>query len=189
VKNLIIILIVLVSGALAEIKLQAQAGGQGIGGGLGLGMDVIPLVMKAGVEFQSNQTPEISQKGTKDGISYDGSYKLASTSYGGYLAFSFPGVSMIPVVGIFGNPVIHAGALNGKVTPKIDSVGGMPIFGDTTGLIDGDVNISGSYIRLGLPFYLGPLFLEPSAGSQTIKVQGLSTYTVPDAQIALGISF
>ena len=120
----------------------------------------------------------------------DGSYKVSSTSLGGYLAFSFPGISMIPVVGILGNPIIHAGSLSGKVTPKIDSVGGMPVFGDATGLIDGDVTLSGSYVRLGLPFYLGPLYIEPSAGSQTLTLKGISkAYTIPDAQVAIGFSF
>jgi len=187
-KKVTLVLLIIFSFVFAEIKIQGQATTKGNGIGLGIGKSIIPMFLSVGLEADSNQSGAIDSSKTIDSITYEGSFTVQTTSVGGYIALSFPGISLIPVVGMFASPIIHVGSITGTVAADIDAGGGIPFFG-TTSVIGDDVSISGGYVRLGLPFYIGPLFLEPSFGSDTLVVNGLGTFPLPSAQIAVGIKF
>jgi len=188
-KKVLILSLIIMSTAFAQVKVQAQVGTLGTGLGLGVGMKVIPVLLDAGLELQTCSMPGIQDKGKVDvdGVetAYDGEYTYSGTNIGGYLQFHIPAINFIPVVNILANPIIHFGSIEGRVAVE----GTVSALGQA-GVVADDTTVKGSYLRLGLPFYIGPVFIEPSFGSQKLAVQKVGQYeNVPDAQIAIGLQF
>jgi hypothetical protein len=180
----IFLFLCVVSLGFSAVRLQGQAGVAGYGLGAGYGLEVIPLLLEAGVEGAVYAWPEIKSQGQHQGVPYDGSLNLNLTRAGVYAKFSIPGLSLVPVLGLFANPTIHAGAQNGMV-----SVDGSARLGSFGAPIEGRVPVQGSYASLGFPSYILWLFIEPSIGTQHISIPGYLNQSLLDAQIALGVSF
>jgi hypothetical protein len=182
-KKILLFLCVLSLG-FSAVRLQGQAGVAGYGLGAGFGLQVIPLLLEAGLEGAVYEWPEVKSKGTYQNAPYDGSLKLNLTRAGAYAKFSIPGLNLVPVLGLFANPTIHAGTQNGAI-----GVDGEARLGGVGAPIEGRVPVQGAYASLGFPSYILWLFIEPSIGTQHIYVPGYLNQSLLDAQIALGVSF
>jgi hypothetical protein len=182
-KKILLVLCVLSLG-FSAVRLQGQAGVAGYGLGAGLGLPVIPLLLEAGLEGAVYEWPELKSKGQYQGVPYDGSLKLNLTRAGAYAKFTIPGLNLVPVLGLFANPTIHAGAQSGVV-----NVDGEARLGSVGAPIEGRAQVQGAYANLGFPSYILWLFIEPSIGTQHIYIPGYLNQSLLDAQIALGVSF
>ncbi|MDR2432039.1 MAG: hypothetical protein LBD99_07305 [Candidatus Margulisbacteria bacterium] len=184
-RKITLLFLALVSLGSAALRLQGQAGALGYGFGLGLGVQVVPVLLEAGLEGSVHTISSIESKGAYSGTNYDGEAKTSLSRAGGYVKFYIPGLNVIPVLGIFAYPTIHAGTQTGFI--EVD--GTARLFGSGQAF-DGRRAVQGSYALLGFPNYLGPLFIEPALGVQHIFIPGaLDLGSVYDAQIALGVSF
>ena len=183
-KKAILLMVLVSSFGFSQLKGQVQISPLGTGIGIGVGKSVIPMLMKVGLEVQTYQSPTVTDKGTIDSVSYKGEYVYTGTNLGGYIAFSIPALNLVPIVKILANPVIHIGSIQGNISVDgtVSALGQNEIIADTT-------KVSGSYMRLGLPYYIGPVYLELSAGTQTYIIDGIGEFNLPDAQLAIGVSF
>jgi hypothetical protein len=186
---LILLLILWCSTAFSELRLQGQAGLLGTGYGLGLGQQIIPFLLDGGLEGSMYSIAPFKSVGSYNDdnlglVQYSGEIGLTTTRVGGYFKFNFPLLDLVPVIGILGHPTLHFGTQNGiaSVTGEVRPLNnGIPIEAAT--------QIKGSYFSLGFPSYLGPLFIEPSFGSQHIFLPGYGNYkNTIDASLAIGFS-
>jgi hypothetical protein len=182
-KKILLFLCVLSLG-FSAVRLQGQAGVAGYGLGAGFGSQVIPFLLEAGLEGAIYEWPETKSDGTYQNVPYDGSLNLNLTRAGAYAKFSIPGLNLVPILGLFANPTIHAGTQNGAV-----SVDGEARLGGIGVPIEGRVPLQGAYANLGFPSYILWLFIEPSIGTQHVYIPGYLNQSLLDAQIALGVSF
>ena len=175
-------LILLLAGASsASIRIQTQANTMGMGLGAGLSMPVIPILMDLGVEVTSATNPwSYSAEGsyvdeaTKQTVNYDGTLSWQGTRYGIFLKLNLPFIS----------PIIRAGAQQATISVDgdIHAVG-------ISGALDEDATLTGSYVSLGLPFYIGPVYIEPSFGTQSLYIPHyLNEKSIIDFQLAFGLS-
>lgn len=183
-KKFILLSLVIMSLGFSAIRLQGQSSVLGYGLGIGLGTQVIPVLLEMGIEGSAHTLPTFSTKGTYDGIAYDGELNSSMTRMGGYAKFHIPLINLIPILNFFAYPTIHAGTQSGYI--NVDGsvrLGTGEVFADRT-------QFQGSYALLGFPNYLGPLFIEPSVGTQHLAIPGvLNLESAYDAQIAIGVSF
>jgi len=188
-KKIVLITLLSLSVLSAQIKVQGQVSTLGSGLGVGIGMKVIPIILDVGLEVQTTAIPSLSEKGTKkvDGVptAYDGKFSYSATNIGGYLQLHIPAINLIPVVNIIANPIIHFGSINGSIT-----VDGIVSALGQDGVIADNTIVQGSYLRLGLPFYIGPIYLEASMGTQKLAIAKVGQFeSIPDVQLALGVQF
>lgn len=190
-KIIFLAFFLIMSWSFATVKLQVQGSTLGTGYGLGLGTNVVPLIMDIGFEGMMYSSPQINSKGTyKDEstgilVPYEGKIDLKTTRAGGYIALHFPGLSLVPIIGIISNPVLHFGTQHIKI-----NVEGNVRLADNGNAIDENLVGQGSYFLVGFPTYIGPLLIEPAIGSQHIFVDGFANYkNTPEAQLAVGLSF
>jgi hypothetical protein len=143
------------------------------------------MFLEVGAEGSLHGLPQFSSVGSYEGVPYEGKIGMTMTRFGGFLKFNFPIADMLPLVGMFFRPIVHFGTQNGLISVD-GSVrplnNGIPI--------NESIPIRGSYVLVGFPSYLGPLFIEPAVGSQHIFVPGYGNFkNTLDAQLALGLSF
>ncbi len=183
-KILLAILVIAfsVTAASASIIVQTQANTMGTGVGLGFSMNVIPVVLDLGVEGSMASSPwSYTDKGTytddttKQKVDYEGTISWKGSRYG---VFAKLNLFLI-------TPIIHAGTQQGTIS--LD--GDLRVPGTGTGISEAST-LSGSYMSIGIPFYLGPVFAEISAGTQSIYIPHFVDITsVTDVQVAFGLSF
>ena len=184
-KKLFIVLVmlsVLASASSASIIVQTQANTMGKGVGLGLSMSVIPMLLDLGIEGNTASSPwEYFDKGsyiddtTKAKVNYEGWLTLSGARYG-----VFAKLNLILVT-----PIIHAGTQKGTIA--IDGDLRVPGQG---GSYSDNADVYGSYVSIGIPFYIGPVFTEISAGTQSLYVPHfVDVPSVTDVQISFGLSF
>lgn len=190
-KKLFILVCTLCFFAQASIRLQAQADLTGYGFGAGLGTDLVPLFFEAGLEGSTHTFPPVksvgtfTEEGSGNTISYSGIMSMQMTRFGAYAQLHLPGVGLIPVLGLFANPVLHFGTQNGLIY----------VDGDVRPINNGypitdKLPVRGSYCLLGFPSYFGPFFLEPAFGAQHLYVAQYANYkNTVDAQLSLGVKF
>lgn len=190
-QRLFLVFLCIVSLSLASIRLQGQADVTGYGFGAAVGTDIIPFLFEAGLESSTHVFPSVKSTGVMHDpdsgitIPYSGLMSMRMTRIGGYAQLHFPGLGLIPVVGIFANPTLHFGTQNGLIW--VDGTvrpinNGYPI--------ETNLPVHGSYALVGFPSYFGPLFIEPAFGAQHIYVDGYANYkNTMDAQIAMGVKF
>jgi hypothetical protein len=188
-KRIIIGLIAVISCSFSAVRIQGQASVLGFGYGLGLGKQVVPMMLEAGLEGMVYNSPTVTSKGsyTEDGatVDYDGEFNLRSSRVGGYLKFTTPIADKLPVVGFLFRPVVHFGTQD--LSLNID--GDIRFLGVGSKIEDG-FNGKGSYVLIGFPFYLGPVYIEPAFGTQHIAAKGFGSYSnLPEAQVSLGVTF
>ena len=175
----------------ASIRLQAQADVTGYGVGAGLGTDIVPLFFEAGLEGSVHTFPSVKSAGafndadTGVTIPYSGIMSMHMARVGGFAQLHIPGIGLLPVIGIFANPIVHFGTQNGII--NVDGTvrpvnNGYPI--------TGTLPIRGSYCLVGFPSYFGPFFVEPAFGSQHLFVAQYANYkNTLDAQLSMGVKF
>jgi hypothetical protein len=176
------VVILLSSVASASIIVQAQANTMGEGVGLGLSMPVVPTFLDLGIEGNAAVSPwsyhdkgSYTDDNTKQKVDYEGTLSWKGSRYGAFAKFNF----------ILITPIIHAGTQQGLAT--ID--GDLRVPGQGTSIGE-SANIYGSYITLGIPFYLGPLFAEIQAGTQSLYIPHyVNIPSVTDVQLSFGLSF
>ncbi|MFC1518039.1 hypothetical protein ACFL5G_05755 [Candidatus Margulisiibacteriota bacterium] len=184
-KKIIIAFLVVLSLASvssASIIVQTQANLTGTGVGLGLSMPVVPMLLDLGVEVNSASSPwSYSDKGsytdpnTSQVVNYDGTLSWKGTRYGIFAKFNLA----------FITPIIRAGAQEATI-----SLDGSVRLLNEGGAITEEEKMYGSYISIGFPFYIGPVFIEPSIGTQSIYVPHyLNVKSFADFQLAIGMSF
>ena len=177
----IILLLCIISLGFSAIRLQGQAAVLGYGLGLGLGARVIPELLEMGIEGSTHAWPAIETKGTYQGIPYSGEVGFSVTRAGGYAKLTIPGLNLVPFLGAFAYPTLHAGTQSGLVSVE----GNVHMEGAY--MNTGKRQLQGSYVLLGFPSYLGPFFIEPAFGTQHIAMPGGFNRSFADAQIAIGL--
>lgn len=190
-KKLLVFTFILCFFAQASVRLQAQADVTGYGVGAGLGTEIIPLLFEVGLEGSTHAFPAVKNSGsfvepeTDMTIPYSGTLSMHMTRFGGYAQLHFPGLSLVPFIGIFANPILHFGTQNGiiNVDGEVRPINnGYPI--------TDKLPVRGSYCLVGFPTYFGPLFIEPAFGAQHIFVAQYANYkNTLDAQLSLGVKF
>lgn len=189
-KTLLFILTVCLF-AQASVRLQMQADVTGYGAGLALGTDVVPLLFEVGMEGSTHTFPSVKNTGSfidseaGETITYSGLMSMHMTRVGLYAQLHFPGLDLLPIIGMFAHPTLHFGTQNGIITVdgEVRPVNnGYPI--------EGKLPVRGSYCLVGFPSYIGPFFIEPAFGAQHIYVAQYANYkNTLDAQLSLGVKF
>jgi hypothetical protein len=190
-KRLLIVLCTLCVIAPAALRLQGQADIIGYGIGAAAGTDIVPFFLEAGVEGSEHIFPSTKSAGSfsdaDSGLSgtYSGIMSMKMTRVGAYAQLHFPGLGLIPVIGLFANPIAHFGSQNGIIW--VDGTvrpinNGLPI--------TGTLPVHGSYFLVGFPSYFGPFFVEPAFGAQQIFIAQYANYkNTLDAQLSMGVKF
>jgi hypothetical protein len=149
------------------------------------------LLFEAGIEGSTHVFPAVKSAGTMQDpdagitIPYSGIMSMNMTRVGGYAQLHFPGLGLIPFVGILANPILHFGSQNGLiwVDGSVRPINnGYPI--------ETNLPVHGSYALVGFPSYFGPLFIEPAFGAQHIYIANCANYkNTLDAQLSMGLKF
>lgn len=177
----LIIILALGSNSFASIIAQTQVNSMGTGVGVGLSGPLIPMLLDFGIEANRAVSPiKVPQEGTytdevtNQKVEYEGTLSWQGTRYGVFLKFNLPFIS----------PIIHAGTQEADIS--LD--GDIRIPGQEASISEVS-KLYGSYISIGLPFYIGPLFIEPSFGTQSIYVPHFTNIkSITEFQISCGLS-
>ncbi|MBU0581268.1 MAG: hypothetical protein KKA19_08830 [Candidatus Margulisbacteria bacterium] len=182
-KKIIVYLILsflLASASSASIILQTQANTMGPGLGAGFSIPVVPMLLDLGVEYNQATSPwSVNMSGSytdnnNNYATYDGNLKWRGKRYGVFAKLNF----------VFITPIIHAGTQEADIS--LDGDIRIPGTSDTINEVS---KVYGSYISIGIPFYIGPVFIEPSFGTQSIYIPDYANYkSVPEFQLAFGVS-
>jgi hypothetical protein len=178
----IVVVVFSVTVSSASIIIQTQANTMGKGVGVGFSMNVVPVLLDLGIEGSTALSPwSYYDKGsytddvTKQKVDYAGSISWKGSRYG---VFAKLNLFLI-------TPIIRAGTQQGTIS--LDGDIRVPGEGFS---VDDLSTLSGSYVSLGIPFYLGPVFTEISIGTQSIYIPHFMNVTsVTDVQVAFGLSF
>jgi len=144
----------------------------GIGYQLGYSIGVTPLI-DLGVEYSSSNL-DVNNIALQSGGT--GTLKLNGSRIGLSAKFNLP---VLPLK-------LHIGSHSGKANAS----GAFQFPGSTVNVAQG-ADISGTYIAVGLNYQIGPVYVEPEIGTQTITASGTSVATsFPSyAALSVGLAF
>jgi hypothetical protein len=140
----------------------------GIGYQLGYSIGVTPLI-DLGVEYSSSNL-DVNNIALQGGGT--GTLKLNGSRIGLSAKFNLP---VLPLK-------LHIGSHSGKANAS----GAFQFPGSTVNVAQG-ADITGTYIAVGLNYQIGPVYFEPSIGTQSITASGTAVTTSFPSYAALSL--